>query len=480
MVQSPFRSYWDSALASVDRQLVVANLTCADTSIRDHSSPVSLGSIRKLLQRVPPLVTPHDTAPNRDTGHKIDPNDPLFQESLQWLQEEIIDLLPSHASEHERSEVIRILKLSAELTALHFGTITEGWDRLVLIKQQLLLPNNSILARAAWIVSLMADFERSLRDAICLPIEWLGRVEPIREATSQMIVEKGIGLEPSSIMTYSRTESAVAQAISQSMAEGVTKTLDIASSFADYLVIKGLEGDSFKQGFHLELEEWGTTSLDIILKLVDFRRDVLHGTSSVGNSVGNHLHPKSNLALLQTCDFEKLQVVAQFLYSYSIHYSLGVMDVVSRKLVDGARTAKMAKVARYKAAAELHVGTLGLLKDKLWWLAWSLSDYVRVHYEGKDGLMLQLNAAFAQKKINTPGWVEKAREIKIAKNAAPRYHLLKKCILGEWSGIAQIITKALQGGDMTLRELASWPALEQLRTTKEYDKAIAKFGEPLV
>jgi hypothetical protein len=478
MIHTPFRNYWDLALASVGRQLVAAASACADRGFSDHPSPVSLRAVCKLLKRARPVLSPRDAYANLDSGHKIQKEREPFQASLQWLQAEIRDLLPYTDEKLERKEILEVLALSAEDTELHFGTLTEGWDRLVAIKHQLLLPDDSLLARSAWLVSLMADFERSLKDAICLPIECLGRLEPIMKAASQIITEQGIKFEPNALLRHARTDSAVAQAISQSMAEGVATTLGVTSCFARHLGIKDFEGESFKRGFHVELEDLGSNSKDIILRLVELRRVILHNTTSVGNSSSNHVTMTSNFAPVDKWDAEQLKVIAQFLYSYSIHYTLAVMDVVSRTLIDAPKNGKNAQVARYKAALELHVGSLDLLKHKLWWLAWSLADYVRERYEGKDGLMLQLNAAFAQSKIDTPrDWKRKAREIEVTKKAAPRYHLLKKCILGEWAGISPLIKKAVIEGDMTLAELDSWPALEPLRARPEYNKAIAEFGK---
>jgi hypothetical protein len=298
------------------------------------------------------------------------------------------------------------------------------------------------------------------------------------KATSQIITEQNINFAPHALMRHLTTDSAAAEAISQSMAEGVTKTLDFASCFASQLGIKDFEGDCFKRGFHVELEDLGSNSKEIILRLVDLRRVVLHDTTSIGGSQGNAGKPTSGFGLLSRWDLEKLQVVAQFLYSYSIHYTLAIMDVVIRELLDEQKNGKSAKIARHKAAAELHVATLVLLKQKLWWLAWSLSDYVRVNYEGGDGLMLRLNAAFAQSKIGKPeDWRNGALDIKVSKKAAPRYQLLKRCILGEWNGIAPLIIKAVTMGDMTLTELATWPALDLLRNREEYNKAINRFGK---
>jgi len=464
MQPAAFRNYWDLALAGVGRQLVAAASACADRGFSVHPSPVSLHAICKMLGRARPVLSPRDAYTYPDSGHKIEKERELFQESLKWLQKEIRDLLPNTVDNPERKEILHVLKLTAEDTALHFGTLTEGWDRLVSIKHELLLPDKAVLARSAWLVSLMADFERSLRDAICLPIECLGRLEPIMKAASQIITEQGITFEPDAFLRHLRTDSAAAHAISRSMAAGVTTTLAVAGCFARHLGIKDVEGDSFTRGFHVELDGLGGNSKEIILRLVELRRVVLHDA-------------KSNFGPLDKWDFEKLQVIAQFLYSYSIHYSLAVMDVVSRTLIDEKKNGEDAQVARYKTASELHVGTLVLLKQKLWWLAWSLADYVRERYEGKDGLMLRLNAAFAQSKINTPrDWRKGAREINVAKKA-PRYRLLKKCILGEWTGISALIGEAVVKGDMTLAELDSWPALEELRTREAYNTTIAKFGK---
>ncbi|MET0625913.1 MAG: hypothetical protein ABW250_23465, partial [Pyrinomonadaceae bacterium] len=198
-----------------------------------------------MLDHVRPTLSPTDVYAAPDSGHKIQASDEYFRATLQWLQEEIRELLNTlqpDAPTDERKEILRVLELSAEDTAHHFGTLTEGWDRLVLVKHMLLLPNDTVLARAAWLVSLMADFERSLRDAICLPIQCLGRLTPITQAAVDTIAEQGIKLHADAVLRHERTDNAVAQVISESMAEGVTTTLGVTSFFAKHLGIADVEG----------------------------------------------------------------------------------------------------------------------------------------------------------------------------------------------------------------------------------------------
>jgi hypothetical protein len=481
-MKTAFTTYWDLALASVDRQLASAASACIDGRLNINKPPVSLVQIRSMLDRVKPIVSSPDAYADPNSGHKIQSSDERFQGTLKWLQKEIRDLLktlPSDEFKTERKEILHILGLSAEDIAHHFGTLTEGWDRLVSIKHMLLLPNDAVLARSAWLVSLMADFERSLRDAICIPIQCLGRLEPIMQATAATIADRGIELRADAVMCHERTDTAVAQAISESMAVGVAATLEATHIFAKEIGIVNVAGNSFEQGFHVKLESLGLSSEAIILSLVDLRRIALHDTSSVIKRPTTDLHATMKLTPtpLDKWNFTKLQVIAQFLYSYSIQYTLGVMDIVSKAVSNDSRTRELSLVARYKAASELRVGTLVLLKQELWWLAWSLADLVRDYYEDGDGLMLRLNAAFAQSSINMPrDWRRKVVEIEV-KGKAPRYHLLKKCILGEWSGISPFIKKAITSGDMTLDELSSWPALARLRDRTEYNKVIQEFGK---
>lgn len=476
---APFKNYWNLALASVDRQLVAANSACTNRGLGNRQTPPGLLEIRKLVERVPPSHFSGKGNDFLDSGHKIQPSDELFQETLRWLQEEIRDLLKHHPIDPQSSDlntIIRVLNFDADQTRSHFGTITEGWDRLVTIKHKMLLPNDVALARSAWLVSVTADFERSLRDAICLAVASLGRMEPIRSVAAQTMDDCEIKITPKSAMQHERTDNAMAQAISEAMATGLITTHKIARSFGNHLGINDFEDDSFKGGFHAKLKDLGASSENIIHKLIELRRVILHDTSSGRGKSLNHETLKSNISPLDRWDFEMLSVVAQFLYSYSIHYTLGVMDTVSRTLGLNQKYQRVASVARYKAASELRVGTLKLLEEQLYWLAWSLADYVRKHYEDPDSdLMLRLNAAFAQSRINMPpNWKQQAAKIEVS-GKATRYYLLQKCILGEWSGIGQLITKALQSGDMTVHELETWPALAPLRERPIYSATIRKF-----
>lgn len=473
-VNSEFRNYWNLALVSVDRQLVAAAWSCANKGFAQNVSPSNTRKIRDHLKPSKPVV-PSPVGARSARGHKIDPDKPLFQQSLRWLQDEIRALLPRSISDRDLADILSVLDFTASQMGIHFGTVTQGWDRLVYVKHQLLLPDPSLLARSSWLVALLVDFERSLRDAICIAVECLGRLEEIKNATKQVIAEQNIRLELGNILHHDNTHSAAAHAISQSMAEGVIKTLRVAMCFAQHLGIRNFEGDCFSRGFHIELEDLGANSNDIISRLADLRHVLLHNPPAVRNAP-SHDSTSANIELFERWDFEKLQVIAQFLYSYSIQYTLAVMDVMSKTLVANSAMEELAKIARHKAASELHFGTLLLLKEQLWWLAWALSDYVRVNYEGRDGLMLQLNAAFAQSKIGKPeDWRIGASKIDVKKKA-PRYQLLKKSILGEWNGIESTIVKAIEERDMTLAELASWPALESLRMREEYNNAISRFG----
>lgn len=479
-----FQTYWSLALASVHRQLVAAGSACADRDL--GGSPLNLSDIRERLRPVRPIVSVHVAKVSADleSGHKIQVADKQFQESLRWLQKEICELLGSvrlHANNPDHAEVIKVLRFSAETTAQHFGTITEGWDRLVDLKRQLLLPNDAVVAKSAWLVSLMADFERSLRDAICLPIQCLGRLELVKVATAATIAECRIPLCFDTLLRHERTDDAAAQAISGFMADGVERTVQTVVSFGRHLGVNSIEGDCFHRGFYDELDELGTSGDEIISTLIALRRAVLHDTSfiNVRSAAALHASVFSNLGVLAAWQSDKLRVVAQFLYSYSILYTLGVMDVISResKMI-GQKKKKdrcLAATARYKAASELRVGTLGLLKKRLWWLAWSVADYVRDQYDDHDGLMLRLNAAYAQSQLDMPkNWRTEAVSIGV-EGKAPRYLLLKKCILGEWHRITSAILDALRSGDMTREELATWPALEPLRGRAEYNKALADF-----
>jgi len=230
----------------------------------------------------------------------------------------------------------------------------------------------------------------------------------------------------------------------------------------------------------VKLKVLGTDSEAIFSSLIDLRRVILHDTFSSESQSQTRPTVRSRLSPLDKWEFKDPQVIAQFLYSYSIHYTLSVMEVVSRAFGQTSKNEETASVARYKAASELRVATLDLLKQKLWWLAWSLADYVRERYEDPDSsLMLQLNAAFAQSQINMPrDWKADARAIEV-EGKATRYKLLKKSILGEWAGISPIIRDAITPpADMTLEELATWPALEPLRARPEYNRVVGEFGRP--
>jgi hypothetical protein len=89
--------------------------------------------------------------------------------------------------------------------------------------------------------------------------------------------------------------------------------------------------------------------------------------------------------------------------------------------------------------------------------------------------MLQLNAAFAHSQLGIPAdWKKEVLKIDVD-GKAPRYRLLKNCILHEWAGIESLIKEVLESKDMTLEELAQWPALDLLRGRDEYKSVISEF-----
>ena len=477
-----FKDYWNKALAGVSRQLISATSTCKDPRLEVPISTIDLAEIAKGLK--PPRLTvtiQDDEFGNAAEGHMIAEGREGLSDALEWLQQEVADLvkeMSNDANGADLKQINRVLDFSADDITHHFGTLTEGWDRLVTLKRRLLLPNRALLARMAWLVSIFADIERSFREAICLAVQCLGKVEPVHNAAVASLHDISLELSPKEVLHAKKGEDAVAGAFAKFMAGGLDRTLNVAEKFGQQLGVMDVANEPYEKGFHIEFEDLGENTKEIIQTLVHLRHAVLHDTGSITTNQSmdgtGTLDPPCADDLL-TWEPDRFRAVAQMMYSGSIRYSLGVMEVVSRHLLKTPTLTDSIEVARYKAAAELHVASFELLKEELWWLAWSMADFVNERYEGKSRLMLQLNAAFARSKLGEQYFSPADVRAIDVKNAAPRYQIMRKCLLGEWEGMEELMHKALESRDMTLDEFNRWPALESLRGKEFFHDLIATF-----
>jgi hypothetical protein len=463
---SAFRDYWDSALADVIRQLADAKAACGDQRVSMQRRTMSLGEIEKHLAPVDPIVAPPDTQDEETgQGHLIDRNETVQHKALHWLQEELKDFVKRlHPGAALDRGNLKVLSESTDDLQGHFGTITQGWDTLVSLKQQLLVPDEALQARRSWYVSAFADVERSLRESICRAVSFLGTVEPVKAAAVRTIGHLNVVLNPENVLSGMSSPVIAATALAKRLSEGLDVTLDAADFFGRAIGVRDLGKSVWQSGFRKKFSALGADKAAILNSLVLIRHRSLHESGQHGAPLATNAEGFFDLPP------HSLLEHAELLYGHGISYSLAVMDAVSRGLQP---VAKDISVARHKAAAELHVANMQLLQEKRWWLAWLTADFVNEAYEDPTRLMLQFNAGFARQKL---GYFDRQeiRSINVSE-ASPRYVILKKCLLKEWNGIKGDMARALESRDMTPDELSSWPALEALRERKELTSVMERF-----
>jgi hypothetical protein len=477
-VDEALSAYWDNALSLVSRQLVSAMAACAFVEEPPSDSQrSSLQDVADRLRGSTPKAKVPDSAAHADRGHLIRADDPRFEEALEWLQQELRTLLehqPGEGYEAERSKIEKILHLSPLETEQHFGTLTDGWDKLVSLKHTLLLPDRVDSQWSSWFIGLMADFERSLRGIVCLTIQHLGRSEPVRTAILETERAMDIpGPTAGSALGQGTAEAAVADAFSSYMARGVGQTVRVAAHFCGALEVRTAELDSYARGFVPRLGEFGDSTMQIIDGLIGWRRRLLHNVTSVEESDrGDWTATDPSLRRLRTSSTTYGKTIVQFLYGYSVHAALGIMDVISASAETADSRQELASVARYKAACELRHSDLELLKKELWLLAWALAENVRTfEYEEQSKLMLQFNLLYAQSELEIPGWREEVESIG-GEESAPRYKIVKKTLLQRWDGMEELIAQAMFSRDMTADELLTWPVLRRLRERGTIDDVV--------
>ncbi|MEO8381404.1 MAG: hypothetical protein ABI779_17220 [Acidobacteriota bacterium] len=460
-----FKEYWNSALADVISQLAGAKAACRDQRVAMQRKTMSLGEIEKHLAPVDPIVAPPDSRDDETgQGHLIDRHEDVQQHALQWLQTELKHLVKGlHNAAALGRDNLRVLSGTTEDLQGHFGTITQGWDTLVSLKQKLLAPDEALQARRNWYVSAFADVERSLRESICRAVSFLGTTEPVKAATVQTIEHLGVLLNPESVLSGQRSSAIAANALAKRLSEGLDVTLEAADFFGNAIGVRDLAKSVWNNGFCKKFSTLGAQKTAILRSLVQIRHRSLHESGEHGTP------PAASAEAFFELPTDSLREHAELLYGHGISYSLGVMDAVSRRLEPSP---KDVTIARHKAAGELHVANMQLLQERLYWLAWSTAEFVNEAYEDPTRLMLRFNAGFARKKL---GYFDpkEIRDIDVSE-AAPRYVILRKCLLGDFNGMKKEIERALVSRDMTPEEF-SWPALEDLHERKELPTVLDRF-----
>jgi hypothetical protein len=456
-----FKSYWDCALIDVVRQLSAAIAACDDGRLKESKDHLTLQDIRRCLSSQESSVVSKPES-NLGRGHLLD-DDKVSLRALEWLQQELKNLIRSKFPNVTfNKDELKVLSASTEDLKAHFGNLTVGWDQLFGLKQMLLAPDEVLQARRDWYIAIVADVERSLREAICEAVKWLGHSDPVRMAVVKTAKHLSLTLSAQRALSKVPSLDIVAEVLAERMSESVTDTFESADIFLDSFGERSFENSVWRDGFLKTFKRLGSDRVEILTSLVKFRQQCLHPLHA-------GLGEESDAFLDGTAD---LKTAAQLLYGYGIEYSLAVMDAVS----NGPSIDQDEKqVARKKLAMELHVANLTLLKSGLLWLAWSTAEFVHQTYEDKSRLMLLFNAGFARKRLNCFDY-KQIRGIDVdAKGVAVRYKILKKCLLCEWGGIAKLMEEALDSGDVTVHEFESWPALEDLRARKEFNTALMKF-----
>ena len=86
--------------------------------------------------------------------------------------------------------------------------------------------------------------------------------------------------------------------------------------------------------------------------------------------------------------------------------------------------------------------------------------------------MQRLNSFYARQRFGeargAPDEFVSAGDIERLQVLAPRYRLIKRSLLRDFEGVAVELDEVIESKDMTPEEVERWPALRQLRASREY------------
>jgi len=427
------------------------------------------------------------------SGGVIDKREPLFQESIKLIQADIRAVISfmfgRKVNLSEYPHIHALLTLSHEELEVRYGSISQAWDSLAVVKHKLTLPDQKEFGIVSWHISCTSEPERLIREVVALCFYHLGATD-LRSLLATCFDKLDIALPVETVIDYEKTSQAVAQVLVNYMRQSSANTLNVASLLAEELKLTFMEDTSGLNPGLLQLLDWvpraddalmrsyhgplrrdkSTQSERVFVQLLDWRRYIIH--ISVDGDFLAQLRPHLPLFERPTpLDYHHL---ADFAAGVGLNLALDVVSaLLGRALARNGKGDKAIAERQWKMAAELRVAHLNMLKNGQWGFAWVAGPAIEKIVDPDRQDMSRMNAWFAQTQL-AKGQFAAAARTQLAKyepsSARPRYHLMKRAILEEDQLIPPILDEALKTNDLTMAELETWPVFARFRTTHVWSK----------
>lgn len=481
-------SFWNKLLVELGRQ--IDDASWYSQSLIDVAEAISPNTAELVAKTLLIRSNSRNSDPNQDPqkqGEAINRKDPVFREVYKDLCAEITEVVLKRHGENWRDIVPQLasaLDTSLDDLASEFGSTTAGWDAMVRLKYELVQTNKSVQRKTDWLISVVSSVERAVRANTLMAVQYLGQSPKFSPILTEIVGEMKLDLGEELLPNGDNMEQQI-RAISSYMTAGITQTLEVA----DGLIMKATGHQNQEPVFHEGFENSDLPALlecdsswpSVFKRIVALRDKALHDDSSSDLSMymgGISAHHK-DLEDFSDLSRSSLQTILEFMFAVSISRCIQLMGVIAEFSEVDTETNSEVALLRYKAASELRVRTLDLLIDKRFWLAWCLADATNENFEISNKLMLEINVAFARKKLATAYRMGDLFDVRcvpdLGSNRNVRYLILRKTLLGQFDGIDDLIMSALVSKNMSKQEFYQWPALEDLRAIPSFAHVLAEY-----
>lgn len=440
-----------------------------------------------------------------DHSGEVVRDDEKFRKVLTMTQRElearIARLQPGSRSHPEKRQLReKVLEAPPRELAEMFGSLTNAWDMLVSVKLQTWQPDERRRSIDAWLIALVSECERFVRDFITLTLSTVG--SDVSGLLDEFFSDDGLEIpipKPSALIEHRRPLDAIVLAISEYSEEGSAHTIEVAEALGEALDFevfpKGGDhtpvgphseaGSSFCPGIHpgfVDLLDWTcpggeeVSARSVWNSLVAFRRRTIHGPADFDRAGSSREHP------IYEAGVDQWQLITDFVGALGLRFALMLTTAIaSRQPASKSRSRKTTDAdpdtLRHKLSAEFRFVIKGLLGEQegRYALAWTLCELGMALEGGRtQAPMLALNSFFARQKLGegTPVQAfidsQEIRDYEVSEKAK-RYVLLKRSLLGDFKDISKLLDEVVhKEHNMARVEVEEWPALAALRRSSEY------------
>jgi hypothetical protein len=445
-----------------------------------------------------------DNSAGDDSGEVVR-DDEKFRKVLTMTQRElearIARLQPGPRSNTEKRQLReKVLAASPRELAEIFGSLTNAWDTLVSVKLKTWQPDERRRSIDAWLIALVSECERFVRDFITVTLSTVG--SDVSGLLDEFFSDEGLEIPiptPSALIQHRRPLDAIVLAVSEYSEEGSAHTIEVAEALGDALDFEVFPegsdfppagpypeaGSNFCPGIHpgfVDLLEWTCPDGEKVSarlvwdSLVAFRRRTIHGPADFDRAGSSREHP------IYEADVDQWQLITDFVGALGLRFALMLTTAIaSRQPASKGRSQKSAgadpDTLRHKLSAEFRFVIKDLLSEQeaRYALAWTLCELGMALEGGRaQAPMLTLNSFFARQKLGegASGQTfinsQEIRDYEVSEKAK-RYVLLKRSLLGEFKDISNLLDDVVhKEHNMARVEVEEWPALAALRRSAEY------------